>query len=749
MATYKIAWDATGTGDGSSWENAYTTIQAALTARSGANDFEVSGGIAGHEYNEAITCTASGQHIFGSTESGHDGRVTIHNYGTTSHAVYTGSPSITNIRLTSLNVSNRVIGKRGLHNSAEGSVFTDIGFDDSMEYMFYADLGCDLIKCFSYHGGVVVPGANKYRIRLGAAEEKTWNFVYCKFDDMYAGVYLAKGNVNFINTQITHTFEAAFRSDITLATTPSTIKNSIFSGGYDKTSPAVYNVTQANLVISNSVILPNYVLNTVTAVDGGGCLGVSPNAAPSPMWTGNRYQPVVMLQFDDNEIDDFAILAAKLEEYGYRGTIGVVSAGVTAAQWVTLRGLAARGHEVASHTRRHVNLTTFTAFTISKADTSITIDNTAHTLTATGGVSIDLSLAKYNIAYGGVAALLVDLAALDFTVAATANAYAGNGAAINLEDGTWDISAAKTINYDQSRTYQDEIRGSKAEIEANIGGGYVCNFFVPPGDLSSEISRQWAAEAGFLGARGSVTSEQVFPYGVDIYELRNRTIFSQLGLYAETPAKWRNIALSAVSYSRFIGYYGIVTSLYTHNLTDISIEQYATILGIFQSEGIQCFTATEAIARIKSEGVLSGSSVYTNVTQPSDICFSLSPDSPCIDAGVDVGLASDIEGEPIYGPPDIGAYEYQYTRSIAPITTPGPLRADLTITAGIAYPDLTVTAPLGPEFQAIPEWTGGAAVDLSTLVPTANTRTGQLGVAVWNPGLDAAEIVRADKVLGA
>jgi hypothetical protein len=33
--------------------------------------------------------------------------------------------------------------------------------------------------------------------------------------------------------------------------------------------------------------------------------------------------------------------------------------------------------------------------------------------------------------------------------------------------------------------------------------------------------------------------------------------------------------------------------------------------------------------------------------------------SPAIDAGVDVGLTKDFEGNPIVGTPDIGAYEYQ------------------------------------------------------------------------------------------
>ena len=78
----------------------------------------------------------------------------------------------------------------------------------------------------------------------------------------------------------------------------------------------------------------------------------------------------------------------------------------------------------------------------------------------------------------------------------------------------------------------------------------------------------------------------------------------------------------------------------------------------------------------------------------------------------------------------------------------GPVKV-ITGAMGTTYPNLTVTAPLGPEFQGIAEWTGGAAVDLATLTPTANTRKGQRGIAVWSPGLDAAEIVRADKVLGA
>ena len=82
-----------------------------------------------------------------------------------------------------------------------------------------------------------------------------------------------------------------------------------------------------------------------------------------------------------------------------------------------------------------------------------------------------------------------------------------------------------------------------------------------------------------------------------------------------------------------------------------------------------------------------------------------------------------------------------------PVINHGPLRNDLIVTVGDTYPALTVKAPLGPKCQVITEWTNNAAVDLSTLVATANTRLGTRGVAIWNPGLDAAGIVRADRVL--
>ena len=56
--------------------------------------------------------------------------------------------------------------------------------------------------------------------------------------------------------------------------------------------------------------------------------------------------------------------------------------------------------------------------------------------------------------------------------------------------------------------------------------------------------------------------------------------------------------------------------------------------------------------------------------------FQLQSTSPAIDAGADLSLTADYAGNPIYGPPDIGAYEYQppYAMGTDEITTSASVR---------------------------------------------------------------------------
>jgi hypothetical protein len=52
-------------------------------------------------------------------------------------------------------------------------------------------------------------------------------------------------------------------------------------------------------------------------------------------------------------------------------------------------------------------------------------------------------------------------------------------------------------------------------------------------------------------------------------------------------------------------------------------------------------------------------SLFNDPLFVSPIDHHLSSNSPAIDAGIDVGITEDIDGNPISGSPDIGAYEYQ------------------------------------------------------------------------------------------
>ncbi len=63
-------------------------------------------------------------------------------------------------------------------------------------------------------------------------------------------------------------------------------------------------------------------------------------------------------------------------------------------------------------------------------------------------------------------------------------------------------------------------------------------------------------------------------------------------------------------------------------------------------------------------------------TDPNNNDFTLTYLSPAIDAGVDVGLSEDYAGNPIYGLPDIGAYEYQPTLTMGTneVSTSAPIR---------------------------------------------------------------------------
>lgn len=111
--------------------------------------------------------------------------------------------------------------------------------------------------------------------------------------------------------------------------------------------------------------------------------------------------------------------------------------------------------------------------------------------------------------------------------------------------------------------------------------------------------------------------------------------------------------------------------------------------------------------------------------------FSLQNNSPAIDSGTSVGLATDYSGNPIYGTPDIGAYEYQppYTIGTDRIDIGAGVRVyadgqfrDVATASGLGA-DLTIVPSSGSfeSFTSVeprPQW-----LDISSLVWTAQNKT--------------------------
>ena len=104
-----------------------------------------------------------------------------------------------------------------------------------------------------------------------------------------------------------------------------------------------------------------------------------------------------------------------------------------------------------------------------------------------------------------------------------------------------------------------------------------------------------------------------------------------------------------------IGYNDLLPSI------DITIDAAKIVTGQYN-----CF----------QDAAKSGSGTYTDTgtlwatdplfTSPTTGGFTLQAISPCINAGMDVGLTEDYAGNPIWGLPDIGAYEYQFGTRFPP-----------------------------------------------------------------------------------
>jgi hypothetical protein len=117
---------------------------------------------------------------------------------------------------------------------------------------------------------------------------------------------------------------------------------------------------------------------------------------------------------------------------------------------------------------------------------------------------------------------------------------------------------------------------------------------------------------------------------------------------------------------------GAFFGFYSHTEADFPRLAYEVVLEACQrfSGRVHVMAFPDALNYLKAHGTISSDGTTVTWVQPDLSDYHLQSNSPAIDAGVDVGLTFDYDGNPISGTPDIGPYEYQRTsaQNLSPVS---------------------------------------------------------------------------------
>ena len=408
-----------------------------------------------------------------------------------------------------------------------------------------------------------------------------------------------------------------------------------------------------------------------------------------------------VLTSDDSDVDYWEDLASTLPS-GTHFTMFLVFDQLLKGEAARVATLAASDNEVASHTYHHNNVTATTAFSLTStnANPTIAIDRETKTLTLhtdTPGNSVTLDWSMSNLSK---ADLQSAVAGKGWTLSYDAQVY-----------GLWlkalaDSSGPQAVPYsalfDQTAYLESEINDSIAEI-TSITDSVPITLSYPWGVNNNEV-QAYLRDLGVTGARGTYQSVGTennptrYLSSVDLYNVQ--TISSGMwvgdGSEASIRAAARNLYVFAKSQ-------GMIVSLLVHKATEATAQQVNWLVDEIQRAGGQWETFGQVMTDIRTDHSTTDGMTYTkSYADAGD--FRLTDRSPAIDSGtITPGITTDILGNPIYGAPDIGAYEYQPPHTVgtdkidvaagARIYEDGKFRDLGTATAQLA--DLTITPASG------------------------------------------------------
>ena len=449
------------------------------------------------------------------------------------------------------------------------------------------------------------------------------------------GIDLAGGTVNisnnYVGSPVTKTKYAIVRESGTVNAT-----NNMAMRNWDNTSAAMqgtFNTNTGNIITS----IPKY----RTPKRGG----------------------ILSINIDDSDAvgtDWLLALETSLANHGMKAT-HFVSGYSASDNAVALKAMSDRGViEIGSHGWSHSYLdNAATALTVVKAGATITVDRDADTITISGAGTVTGFKAK------SLSDIGAELEALGVTVT-----NLGTGVVSLLTQGeslTGVAGQAITDAYNMpllidntaaTGFYKSEMVNSKDALETAIGRSVVS--IATPNNAASANTKAAAIAAGYESLRYSDVSNASVNWLLPSYDLYLGAGANGGNFVSATPEEVRQ---AAYRYGQMIVESGSFMNVFFHyngGAPVMSNAMFDTMLdALAEIPGLVVTSYGDAISRIKAAGSTADNVTYTRTwTGAAD--YSLLSNSPLINAGTDVGLTTDILGNPMRGSAwDIGAYEYQ------------------------------------------------------------------------------------------
>lgn len=484
-----------------------------------------------------------------------------------------------------------------------------------------------------------------------------------------------------------------------------TVKNNlILPNGYNSTDPVLKNTGSGSLSYGNNLIaFQPYQSESSGCVDLGGNI-----VNQEPEITNYNGQGYIILRHDDflDEVESFATIA---ESYGLKLSFACNKKANENKSNLSnrLNALVSAGHAVGNHGDSHIGLANTTAFVVqydgAESNPTIDIDQVANTITLAtteGGddvlisntdtkrqsdVASELSGENWSISDGYEDVNLTSLADTAGPIALTGS------------------PPTHTTNLDQAAFFYDELDAPKAWIEGVIGGGFVSKHMTYPGGSQNETVRDAVKTAGFEIAGSSEAFTGHDMSNLDIFQIQLTGDGAWQGDLTEATirANIRGLLMWCAENN-------LVTSLLFHYASAAALERYDWVCDeISNFSAITNITYDELETLVKDSGNWAdadgdGERWTRTFTDQGDY-HPNNDAAPLVDAGLDLGLTEDYEGNsvPVGDFPEIGIYEHTPTTTTSTTTTSSTTTSTSSTTTTTVWPGYYETIDLESEITLV------------------------------------------------